>query len=215
MTANTYELLYMIRMKNAEAMEELFEVFRRCIDAEIAVQISRYQVLRTFRDDLTIEGQVGIVHAAECYRESPACRFTSFATIVIHRRIRQAAKHFRLAAAEHGLNPLSLDLSDTDMSAGFTNLIPTKDKLSDPEFHLYYNEAKRRMKRAVRKLNPMERKVLYTWTEGGSYVMKAERLGMTYRQYEGKLGRIKRKVLAAVNDDVVSKSVREMTSAVL
>ena len=71
------------------------------------------------------------------------------------------------------------------------------------------------MKRAVRKLNPMERKVLYTWTEGGSYVMKAERLGMTYRQYEGKLGRIKRKVLAAVNDDVVSKSVREMTSAVL
>lgn len=215
MAANTYELLYMIRMKNAEAMEELFEVFRRCIEAEIAVQISRYQVLHTFRDDLTIEGQVGLVHAAECYRESPKCRFTSFATVVIHRRIQQAAKHYRLAAAEHGLNPLSLDLSDADMSASFTNLIPTRDKLSDPEFRLYYNEAKRRMKRAVQKLNPMERRILYSWTEGGSYVMKAERLGMTYRQYEGKLGRVKRKVLAAVNDEVAVKSMREMTSAVL
>lgn len=213
MAANTYELLYMIRMKNAEAMEELFEVFRRCIDAEIAVQISRYQVLRTFRDDLTIEGQIGIVHAAECYRETPACRFTSFATVVIHRRIRQAAKHYRLAAAEHGLNPLSLDLNDADMSAAFTNLIPTKDRLSDPEFRLHFNEAKRRMKQAVQKMNRTERRILYSWTEGGSYVMKAEQMGMTYRQYEGKLGRVKRKVLDAVKGDAPSKSMREMTTA--
>ncbi len=213
MAANTYELLYMIRMKNAEALEELFELFRRCIDAEVVNQISRYQVLRSFRDDLTIEGQVGIVHAAECYRETPACRFTSFATIVIHRKIRQAARHYRIEAAEHGLNPLSLDLNDADMSAAFTNLIPTRDRLSDPEFRLHYNEAKRRMKQAVRKMNHTEREILYSWTEGGSYVMKAEQMGMTYRQYEGKLGRVKRKILNAVNGESPSKSMREMTPA--
>lgn len=203
MAANMYELLYMIRMKNAEALEELFYEYRRCIDAEIASQISRHSVLRSFRDDLMIEGQVGIVRAAECYRPDQACKFSSFAAVVIHRRIQQAAKHFRILAAEHGMNPLSLDLCDADMNAPFTNLIPARDCLSDPEYRLHYNEAKRRMNETVGKMNDTERKILHSWTEGGSYVMKAEKMGMTYRQYEGKLGRVRRKVFSAVRDEAV------------
>ncbi len=201
MAANMYELLYMIRMKNAEALEEMFCEYKRCIDAEVAGQISRHGILRSFRDDLMIEGQIGIVRAAECYRQDQPCKFSSFVNVVIHRRIQQAAKHFRLLAAEHGLNPLSLDLCDTDMSAPYTNLLPAKDWMGNPEYRLHYNEAQRRMDAAVRKMNDTERKILHSWTEGGSYVMKAEKMGMTYRQYEGKLGRVKRKVFSAVREE--------------
>ena len=111
--------------------------------------------------------------------------------------------------------PMSLNCTDGDDAVTFTNLIPSRDRMSDPVFRLHFNEAARRMKDAEKKLSDREREVFSTWTEGGTYLMKAEKLGMTYRQYEGRLARIKRKMIAAVLDDPVIKPVQETQSAKL
>ncbi len=213
--SNIYELLYMIRMKNAAALEELFHLCRRTIDTEINTQISRYRGLSTYREDLLIEAQVGLLRAAEYYRCDQGCTFISFAGVIVHRRIVQAAKHCRLMMGEHGMYPMSLNCTDGDDAVTFSNLIPSRDRMSDPVFRLHFNEAARRMKDAEEKLSDREREVFSTWAEGGTYLMKAEKLGMTYRQYEGRLARIKRKMIAAVLDDPVIKPVQETQSAKL
>ena len=213
--ANIYELLYMIRMKNAEALEELFHLCRRTIDTEINTQISKYRGLSTYREDLLIEAQIGLLRAAEYYRSDQGCTFISFAGVIVHRRIIQAAKHCRLMMGEHGMYPMSISTADGDDAVTFSNLIPSRDRMSDPVFRFHFNEAARRMKEAEGNLSEKEREIFETWTEGGTYLMKAEKLGMTYRQYEGRLARIKRKMIAAVRDDPVIKPVRETQSAKL
>ena len=214
MKTNLYELLYMIRMKSAEALEELFLFYKKGMDYEIASLSAKNQIVASFKDDLLIEAQIALVRAVDHYRFDQKCTFNSFAQLIVRRRIGQAAKRFVLGAFENGLMTYSLDYEyEADENQSYTNLLRAKDLLGDPVYRLHYNEAARRVKRAVSSLNDTERKVLDAWIEGGTYAMCSEKIGITVRQYERRLNTVKRKMIVAARDEPVSKTVQKRSAA--
>lgn len=205
---NVYELLYMIRMKSAEALEELFRMYRKGIEIEVNQQIARYRVITAFHDDIVLEAQIGLMRAVEYYRFDQGCAFTTFVWLVVRRRISQYARRLRLSLMENGATSLSLDY-ETELNPHFSNLIAAKESLNDPVFRMRYNEASRRVREAAAKLNADEKRVLSSWIEGGTYAVCSERIGITCRQYERKLAGVKKKMIAAAKGQPELKRIRK------
>ncbi len=214
MEGNIYELLYMIRMKNAEALEELFLLHRKSIETEIAIQLAKNRSIASFRDDLLIEAQVGLVKAVEYFRNDQGCSFSSFANLIIRRRLSQEAKRCRMNLSENGNPILSLDY-EMDENHQYSNLIPAADRMGDPVYRFRFNEAARRMKKTESAMNDAEKQVLQAWKEGGTYAMYSEKFGITCRQYERRLTNVKKKMVAAIKDEPVPKSMRKTSPAKL
>ena len=192
---NYSELLYLARMKDNHAIRSLLEAFEMQINFEVGAQTAKYNVPAYYRDDLVLEGQLCVMRAVEYFREDRDCRFSSFTNMIIRRRIQQVVRG--LVQQWSNYQPYTLD-AELDDKPAMTNLLRTNDMMSDPVYRMHFNEAWNRMDQTVQQLSSKEQEILHTWLEGGTYEMRSEKLGLTYRQYEGRLRRLRKKLFDAV-----------------
>ncbi|MBQ9327225.1 MAG: sigma-70 family RNA polymerase sigma factor [Solobacterium sp.] len=194
---NVYELLYMIRMKNEWAMNRLCAHMNEMVVIEVNHLIKEYAPLVRYRDDMIQEGQIVVARAIETYRNDRFCSFYTYVTLAVRRRLWQVI-HTLNTQAEFGFSGTVEYEEDSDMMMAATNLAASPQMLWRPEYHLAYNEAYHRLEQMVQTLSEDEKRVLDTWIEGGTYTMNCEKLGLTYKQYDGRLNRLKKKVRKTV-----------------
>ncbi len=196
---NMNELLYMAHMKDTFAIEELLLEVKNTIDYEVNRQLLSFQSMGTFRDDLTLEAQIAVLRGIENYRDDRNCSFRTFVSVIVRRRIAKIIHQTVFAAASRGITVYSID-SENDETPSYSNLIRNNDPMADPVFRMYYNDAKDRLNSEVLGFTNGEKGILDSWIEGGTYEMRCEKLGLTYRQYEGRLRRVKKKVMNAIKE---------------
>ena len=194
---NYDELLYMVRMKDESSLKELLQRLQGPIEIGINRQVAVFPAIVHYREDLRMEAQISILRAIESYQEDVACSFLTFATVVINNRIKQCSRRIARNNSGMNVNTVSLDAETEEISA-MSNLIASRDSLGLPEYRLRFNEAHERYNECRSRMSETEEKICDAWIEGGTYIMESGKLGMTVRQYEHRLRRVKQKVKDAV-----------------
>lgn len=197
---NFNELIYMIRMNDETALKELIGCLKGTIEYGITSVSERNVSLWSYREDLRIEALVSLMKAIETYQDDLNCSFGTYAAVVLKNRIKQQAGRMIKNNSYMMLNTESLDVCNEEMP-GMSNLLASKDMMSVPEYRMRFNEAYDRYLAARDTMSVREKEVCDAWIEGGTYVMESGKLGMSIRQYEHQLRRVRNKVKEAVADE--------------
>ena len=196
---NMNELLYMVRMKDEWALEQIYSEMVVGLDAELNALIKIYRPLYIYRDELKQEEMISLVAAIENYRPERECSFRSYAATVARRQMWHALRKLNHQYISGFNSTLLLDDAMLDQKS-FLTLLISKDVLSDPVYRLEMKEAQLRIKETVDKMNDRDTQIFNSWLTGKKYTEESKRLGLTYRQYEARLSRVREKIRDAVNN---------------
>ena len=194
---NMNELLYMVRMKDEWALEKIYSEMMIGLEAELNSLIKIYRPLLIYRDELKQEEMISVIAAIENYRPERECSFPSYASMVARRQMWHTLRKLNHQYISGFNSTLLLDDVMMDQKS-FLNLMISKDVLSNPVYRLEMKEAEQRIKETVEKMNSKETEILNSWLTGGKYTEESKRLGLTYKQYESRLGRVRKKIRDAL-----------------
>ena len=195
---NIYELLYMVRMRDEYALHEIMKMMERKIRSHVNSAIARCRKLIIYRDDMVQEGMILLMKGIEYYREGSGATFNTYLEKIIRNMIIQYMQRTGRCYDSAYAKLVSLD-EMTEGNPDYFGFLTTRDDLSDPVYYLEYMEAMRRCEEAICALNPIQKETAITWIEGGTYAERMERIGLTsYKQYESRLSRVRKKVYEAV-----------------
>ena len=107
-------------------------------------------------------------------------------------------RYFALSRV-HLMNSVSYS-SYIEENGGSYYLQSIEEERNNPAFLVRYNDAIRRVEEANLKLSPSDQQVLTMWLSGMTYQNASSILGMSYKTYDAKLQRIKKKVRKAIYD---------------
>ena len=197
---NPYELLYLYRQGNEQALQELLNMYVPMIHNIIQQLIAKMKRLELYEEDMVQEGMIALNKAVSGYRDDQSCSFSTFAYLVIHRNLcsflRKCSKKNYLQA--HNAISLGSFLAE---SGSVYDFIESKDVFSDPEYVFYYNEAFERLQRKLNSLSSKDHEVLLAWMDGKSYKEASNELEITYKAYDNRLQRIKKDIYACVYEN--------------
>ncbi len=196
---NMNELLYMARMKDEWALNRIYSEMGTGMEAELNILIKTYRPLQIYRDELKQEEMISILTAIETYRPERQCSFQSYASMIARRQMWHAVRKLSHQYISGFNSTLLLDDLMVDQKS-FLSMMISKDVLSDPAYMLAMKEAQRRIEETVKNMNSRETQVLNSWMTGGKYTDESKRLGLTYKQYETRLSRVREKVMSAVKN---------------
>ena len=195
---NLNELLYMIHMNDEYALKELLELLEPGYDAEIGRMVKSYPTFGNYKAEMRQEMRSTLHIAIETFRYDIDCTFRSYAMIIARRKL------YRLIVVmNHQFVPgfnrtASLEAPLHNNREEFTSLFASRDVLSFPEYVLDMNEAGRRLDDTVNQMPKQIRRIYDAWCAGYQYKTGSERLGLTYKQYESSIMKVKRMVHQAV-----------------
>lgn len=194
---NMNELLYMVHMKDESALKELIEALNISYQAEISHFVKLYPPLYAYKSELLQEVLSTLSSAIESYRYDMNCSFRSYATILAKRKIcRQVfVLNHQYISGFNGTSSLDDTLDDKTERI---SLYASKDVLGNPEYVLHMKEAGQRVKEAYSTLPEVQKNVYNAWSSGCKYADGSERVGITYKQYESNLAKVKGIVHRAV-----------------
>lgn len=121
------------------------------------------------RGDVRQEACLALIEAARCFRSDGSASFTTFATQVIERRLRDRMKFMARQMRWDGLGPMSFDARlDTDDGEASTlhDLVPSS---VDVVRNVEIREEFRRLSRAMASLTGAERDALAVVASGVNY----------------------------------------------
>ena len=199
MSENIYELMYMSRMGDEYAFKALLNFFQVQINTEVEIVISKYRSLRCYEEDLKQEALIVVPDALDAYREDKQCGVITFVYLVIRRRIHTSMRRYFALSRVHLMNSVSYS-SYIEENGGSYYLQSIEEERNNPAFLVRYNDAIRRVEEANLKLSPSDQQVLTMWLSGMTYQNASSILGMSYKTYDAKLQRIKKKVKKAIYD---------------
>lgn len=194
---NINELLYMIHMNDEFALKELLRVLTPGYEAEIANIVKPYPIFGNYKEEMREEMFCTVYIAIESYRYDIDCSFRTYAMLIARRRMYRLiyTMHHKFVAGFNRTGSLDLQIRNkTDVGS----LFASRDMLSYPEYVLDMNEAVVRLEETVDRMPKQFRQVYDTWCAGYKYKAGSERLGITYKQYESNLRKVKRMVRQAV-----------------
>ncbi|MBO7702847.1 MAG: hypothetical protein J6S26_00270 [Solobacterium sp.] len=196
---NIYELLYMVHMNDRWSLQWMLVKLRPVIEVSVSTVLATHPRLAAYHDDMVQEAQLAILSAIDTYRDDRGASFRTYAGTLIKRRIwsfvRAITSSMDFISREIYLEGRTYcDLPEV------RNNVTANSWMNDPVYMLRYHEAEERFVKLVNSMKDREVQILKTWIEGGTYEMHRESLGLTYKQYEGRLRRIRRKVYRAVLD---------------
>jgi len=198
MQENPYELLYMARQGDDWSLQALLQMHEPMLRANVGIIISRFSPLEIYRDDLLQEARVGFAGAVESFREDQGAGFRYFAEIVIRRRLWSCMRHLTSSSYAQMHDMYSIDSMQNSDAESAYELIEQRDPLADPEYRLRYTLAGEQVDSAIRELSAMDRAILNSWADHMKYHAAVERLHISYKSYDGRLQRLRRKIHDAV-----------------
>ena len=196
---NMNELLYMVRMKDEWALKKIYREMVIGLEAELNSLIKIYKPLNIYRDELKQEEMISVIVAIENYRPERECSFQSYATMVARRQMWHTLRKLNRQFISGFNSTLLLDDVMMDQNS-FINLMVSRDVLSNPVYRLEMKEAEQRINETVDRMNNKETQILNSWLTGRKFTEESKRLGLTYKQYESRLARVRKKIHSAVDN---------------
>ncbi len=194
---NAYELLYMSRAGDEYALQALFRTYAPIQRAAVNTMIARYRPMEIYREDMIQEAMILLHKAFETYREDQFCSFRSFLGLITERRIFSLLRHYSAGSTVQMHDMLWLeDFAEADSS--IYEALPGKDAMTDPVYRCAYEEARQKVQCAWEQLKVEERSALEAYLSGASYQQSCQRLQVTYKTYDGRLQRARKKIHAAL-----------------
>ena len=193
---NPYELLYMSRLGDPFAFEALFKQYSGALYGVVSACTEGYYPLRPYKEDIYQEASIIFVAAIDSYREDMNAGFATYFQILARRRVWNICRSYARQFANFG-DIISLDevISDDET---YYETIPQRYMMNDPVYVMEYNDAKDRLNRLVDEMNPKDLEALKAWIDGEPYQAGADRLGITYKAWDARRLRVRKKIRSAV-----------------
>lgn len=194
---NAHELMYMSRMGDEWSQRALFRLFEPMQRAAVNSVIARYRPLEIYRDDLIQEAMVILYRAADLYREDRFCSFKTFLNLLTERKIYSLLRHYSAESFVQMHDTMYLD-EYVNESGNIYDVLPGTKDLSDPVYHLRYHAAKEQLAKTLARMKHKEKEVLAAYLSGKSYQEACADLSISYKTYDGRLQRVRKKIKEAV-----------------
>lgn len=144
-------------------------------------------------EDLMQEGMIGLFKAVRDYDMEKSATFFSFAELCITRQIYSALQASNRKKHSPLNNYISFSSNDDAEGMNLEEIISSRNV--SPEQLMIERELKEEFfSKLEEKLSPMEKKVLYLYLGGNSYIQIAESLGTSSKSIDNTLQRIRGKV---------------------
>jgi len=194
---NPYELMYMSFTGDEYAQKALFKCYENELRAYVNTVICRYRPLQIYRDDLMQEMQIAFWNAVYAYREDKRCSLRTFVHMVTERRIQAVLRSYcgggRVSA--HEVIPYDPEIAE---NRSFYENVRDRNRMNEPEYAYRFALAGEKLVRIIGSLSTTDRMVMEAWMNEESYAEASSRIGLSYKQYDGRLQRIRRKIRNAV-----------------
>lgn len=198
MNENIYELLYMYRMKDEDATRILFEIMKSVREYELSQILAVYTVVKNYEDEFRLEADVCFTSAVDLYSEERECSFQSYLHLIVRRRYWHMVKRLKHSYVPGFNQTVELDREIID-GESLLNLIRNQTPLNDPVYSMQYMHAAEELLRFSTTLKEKERIICQCLLNGDSYETAARTLGITYKQYDGRLRRLRKKIRDAIS----------------
>jgi len=194
---NPYEYLYMYRKGDYESVNRLLEYFNAKLHIETNILIQKYPILEMYKEDMFQDGKLCILQAIDTFREDIKCSLTSYMMTVARRKMIQRTKQYVMPFKEHYGKFYDMDFI-LDNGSPLYSCVEQKDALANPAYFSRFNTAREQFYSKVENLSKDELLIYESCTGKESYIQACKRLNMSYKQYDGKVQRLKRKLKMAV-----------------
>ena len=192
---NDYELLYMVRTKDADALELLLKKYEQYMSYLMVKQFEPDGI--TSKEDLQQECRILLLSLVESYREDQDCRFLTYVVNGVRNRIGNRNRvHQR---STKGIKFVSLDSCVNEEAGGsLIDLIDPKNAFYQPEYEWRYAELVEALRDMLMSLNEKEKMVWSLMNEKLSYEEAARIMGITRKQFDNLRLRLKKKIVFTI-----------------
>lgn len=189
---NDEEILLEIKNGNDKALDYLISKYKNLVNNKVA----KYYIIGAEREDIVQEGLIGLFKAIKDYDNTKQNSFKSFASLCIERQIITAIKTSNRQKHLPLNSSLSLNntINDSNNDSSFLDIIDAQnveDPLETITKKEYYTNIKEKLNA---NLSDFEKKVLYSYIEGNSYISIAEKLDMPVKSIDNAIQRIRKKL---------------------
>ena len=192
---NDYELLYMVRTKDANALELLLKKYEQYMSYLMIKQFEPDGI--TSKEDLQQECRILLLSLVESYREDQGCRFLTYLVNGVRNRIGNRNRvHQR---STKGIKFVSLDSCVNEEAGGFLiDLIDPKNAFYQPEYEWRYADLVEALRNMLMSLSEKEKMVWSLMNEKLSYEEAARIMGITRKQFDNLRLRLKKKIVFTI-----------------
>ena len=184
-------LIDMLRSGDAEIADYLMEKYKPLVRKKT----NAMYLIGGETEDLIQEGMIGLFKAMRDFNPRREVSFFSFAELCINRQLYSALE----ASNRKKHIPLNtyISFSNQEDADGVSLEQMLTDETASPEQLMIEHESKEEFfQRLQEKLSPMEKKVLYLYLEGHSYIQIAELMEKTPKSIDNSLQRIRTKIIS-------------------
>ena len=192
---NDYELLYMVRTKDANALELLLKKYEQYMSYLMIKQFEPDGI--TSKEDLQQECRILLLSLVESYREDQDCRFLTYLVNGVRNRIGNRNRvHQR---STKGIKFVSLDSCVNEEAGGFLiDLIDPKNAFYQPEYEWRYADLVEALRNMLMSLSEKEKMVWSLMNEKLGYEEAARIMGITRKQFDNLRLRLKKKIVFTI-----------------
>ncbi len=183
------------------AIEYLINKYKKIV----RMKARGYYIMGGDSEDIMQEGMIGLYKAIRDFDESKQVNFYSFAVLCITRQIHTAIKSANRQKHIPLNSSLSLDRAVYEENEDLTYIDTfANSDISNPENLIISSENKTALeKRIGESLSSLEKKVLFLYLRGKSYVEIAVAIGKDEKSIDNALQRIKKKVTKIIEQQEV------------
>ncbi len=195
---NDYELLYMMHQKDDYALEGLFNKYDGFIWSLI-VGGWQESMMGMSKQDVSSALRLKLYEACFSYNESKNASFYTYLSLCLVRRINGLKRDERRQLKKRGvIGSLDVQVAE-DTSMYVVDQIENNQPMYDPKYRLEYRRVLKQLEEFAKELNEKERLVWYHMTKQSSYSDAAKQLGMTVKQYDNTVYRIRKNLAKFLN----------------
>lgn len=190
------ELIEKLRAGDAEIADYIMEKYKPLVRKKT----NAMYLIGGETEDLIQEGMIGLFKAVRDFKPEKEVSFFAFAEICITRQLYSALE----ASNRKKHIPLNtyISFSNQEESEGLNlEQMVTEQNISPEQMMIEQEGKKEFFDKLEEKLSPMERKVLYLYLEGSSYIQIADHMGKTPKSIDNTLQRIRGKI-KLLKDDI-------------
>lgn len=183
------ELIVLLRNGKSEIADYIMEKYKPLVRKKS----NAMYLIGGEPEDLIQEGMIGLFKAVRDYDVKKESSFFSFAELCISRQLYSALESSNRKKHIPLNNYVSFSHQEEQENVALEQVL--MDQTASPEQMLIEQEGRAEFfQKLEEKLSPMEKKVLYLYLEGHSYLQIAEIMGKTSKSIDNSLQRIRGKV---------------------
>ena len=188
---NEYELLYMYRKGDQQALELLVRMVQPFVIKTYASITAYWPSFEA--DEARQAAYLGVINAIYYYREDRQSGFRSFLLMCVERQMYSALRHHRRISRQDYLSPFSLDRLIRDSDELYLGDTLSRDSSQDPRNISRLNTLLRQIYGQLQD-NPVDCRILILRVQGYTYQETADLLGVRRKDVDNAVQRIRKKI---------------------